>query len=691
MFGIRDAAVDASNTIGGQAAQVGGDALIEQALTDTAVLAAAQARSMNLKLENAASTLELLAAQLTHIYQNPDDYSLVPFEHCRFNTGEKREMQWMLSPSMTGITTGREQDLVQAGVLDETFLIGNMQTLFEQVMTQYPNISCIYTTSYSGVNTAYDDKSPTKITDDVSTDVAQLRTRGWYYTVARDLEPKITDTYQDRFGRGLCITFSAPYYGIDGGFMGVIGMDFLIRDLSENVLQATVGETGYAVLLNVHENAAAIIAAPHLDQANEDDVGFYLGENWRSVLDKIRNADTGVAQSVISDVDCPDIYVIWAPVKMTGWTFLYVLPKDEITAPSELIRSVIGEMTQDVISETTERIVTTIVILFGLTLAVLFGTSFMAARVSKRITNPIRSLAGDVKVIGEGNLQYTSNIKTGDEIEELSLSFQSMTVALKEYIENLANVTAEKERIGAELDVAKQIQASMLPCIFPAFPDREEFDIYASMLPAKEVGGDFYDFFLIDRNTLAVVMADVSGKGVPAALFMVIAKTLIKNNAQYGKSPKEVFETVNNLLCENNEADMFVTTFMGYLDIPTGRFTYVNAGHNFPLIKPAGEDFVWLKEKPGFVLAGMEDMFYKQHEIMLKPGDELFLYTDGITEAVNNDNDLFSDEKLLETANNYRDLPLKEFTVSIKREIDKFAGGAEQADDITMLALRVIT
>lgn len=251
-----------------------------------------------------------------------------------------------------------------------------------------------------------------------------------------------------------------------------------------------------------------------------------------------------------------------------------------------------------------------------------------------------------------------------------------------------ANISVEKERIGAELNVATKIQASMLPCIFPAFPNRKEFDIYASMLPAKEVGGDFYDFFLIDDDKLAVVIADVSGKGVPAALFMVIAKTLLKNNAQYGKSPKEVFETVNDLLCENNEAGMFVTAFMGILDIPTGLFTYVNAGHNPPMIKRMGENCEWLPTKPGFVLAGMDGMSYKQDEITLKQGDVLFMYTDGVTEAVNRQDELFTEPRLLEVANRHKDSELRELLTNIKSEIDLFANGAEQADDITMLAVR---
>ena len=249
-------------------------------------------------------------------------------------------------------------------------------------------------------------------------------------------------------------------------------------------------------------------------------------------------------------------------------------------------------------------------------------------------------------------------------------------------------------RTQSGLNVASKIQQDMLPSVFPAYQDRSEFDIYASMQPAKEVGGDFYDFFLIDDNTLAVVIADVSDKGVPAALFMVITKTIIKNSALSGKNPKEVFETANNILCENNESGMFATAFLGYLDISSGRFIYVNAGHNLPLVrfgngKPSDRRYEWLKADPGFVLAGMGDISFKLHEITLQHGDELFLYTDGVTEAVNEENELYGDLRLLETVNNLRDLPLDELITSMKERIGKFSGRAEQADDITMLALRL--
>lgn len=248
----------------------------------------------------------------------------------------------------------------------------------------------------------------------------------------------------------------------------------------------------------------------------------------------------------------------------------------------------------------------------------------------------------------------------------------------------------------AELNVAKKVQQDMLPCIFPAFPNRIDFDIYATMEPVKEVGGDFYDFFLINRDTICLVIADVSDKGIPAALFMVITKTLIKNNVLLGKKPEEVFEIVNNILCEKNETGMFVTAFLGYLEISSRRFTYVNAGHNPPLLGTDGvgiseRHFDWLPTKPGFVLAGMEDIIYQQVEITLQPGDELFLYTDGVTEAVDLEDKLFGSQLLLEVANKYLDLPLKKFITSVKWEIDRFSNGAEQSDDITMLSLRLLS
>ena len=282
-------------------------------------------------------------------------------------------------------------------------------------------------------------------------------------------------------------------------------------------------------------------------------------------------------------------------------------------------------------------------------------------------------------------------IRTGDEVELLADSFRKMEEDMISYIRSFVEVTAEKERIGAELNVATQIQADMLPRIFPAFPERQEFEVYATMNPAKEVGGDFYDFFLVDDDHLAVVIADVSGKGVPAALFMVIAKTLIKNHAQNRETPGEVFTQTNAQLCEGNDAGLFVTAWMGVLEISTGKFVYVNAGHNPPLLKRAGGQYEWLKSRPGFVLAGMEGIRYRENTLELMPGDTLYLYTDGVTEATSSAQELYGEERLQAALNEASELPVSQLLPRIKNCIDTFVGDAEQFDDITMLGLQYHT
>ncbi|MGI6465214.1 PP2C family protein-serine/threonine phosphatase [Methanobacterium sp.] len=311
------------------------------------------------------------------------------------------------------------------------------------------------------------------------------------------------------------------------------------------------------------------------------------------------------------------------------------------------------------------------------------------------------------------------------EVGILANSFQNMIQDLEVYLENLKRVTSEKEKINAELDVARKIQANMLPQI-NSLGDRDEFSIYATNLPALEVGGDFYDFFMVDDTHLAVVIGDVSGKGVPAALFMVIAKTLIKNQAQLGKKPEEVFATANNLLVEGNDENMFVTSWMGILETTTGRFTYVNAGHNPPLLLhraeslkkegdgqdrfKSGEKYQWLKSKPGFILGGMEDIRYHQECIQLEPGDVIYMYTDGVTEAINQDGEMFGEERLVEAltspienikgqkedctntcgAMGIKSNPKSGFDdmcTEIQSRINEFSGDQEQFDDITILCL----
>lgn len=274
----------------------------------------------------------------------------------------------------------------------------------------------------------------------------------------------------------------------------------------------------------------------------------------------------------------------------------------------------------------------------------------------------------------------------------LGLSSICTTIAgrTRRLLENQIKDSEERQRISTELDVATRIQADMLPCIFPAFPDRPEFDIYASMNPAKEVGGDFYDFFMVDETHLAIVIADVSGKGVPAALFMVIGKTLIKDHTKPNVDLGDVFSEVNALLCESNSEGLFITAFEGVLDLVTGEFCFVNAGHEMPFIARAGNAYEPYKLRAGFVLAGMEDMKYQSGRIQLAPGDKIFQYTDGVTEATNAAHELYGMQRLTDVLAQNTAKPPAELLPAVKADIDAFVGEAPQFDDITMLCMEYL-
>ena len=282
------------------------------------------------------------------------------------------------------------------------------------------------------------------------------------------------------------------------------------------------------------------------------------------------------------------------------------------------------------------------------------------------------------------SLPITSN----DEIGDLYQVIRTMQGKIVEYLDNLTRVTGEKERISAELSIATQIQADMLPRIFPPFPSRHDFDIYATMTPAKEVGGDFYDFFLIDDDHLGLVMADVSGKGVPAALFMVIAKTLIKNRAMMGGGPAEVLRYVNEQLCEGNEAELFVTVWFAIVELSTGRGLAANAGHEHPAIRHKDGQYELVIYRHSPAVATMEGLRFREHSFELKPGDSLFVYTDGVTEATNTADELFGTDRMLEALNRNPDALPPELLPQIKAEIDSFVGEAPQFDDITMMCIQ---
>ena len=301
--------------------------------------------------------------------------------------------------------------------------------------------------------------------------------------------------------------------------------------------------------------------------------------------------------------------------------------------------------------------------------------------IKKLVVQNIRRINKSLSKIANGDLNITVDVRDNEEFASLSNDINSTVETLKQYIEEA------KARFSKDLEIAKQIQHSSLPSVFPPYPNRKDFSIFANMYAAKEVGGDFYDFYLVDENHLAFVIADVSGKGIPGAMFMMTSKTLIKSHIESGLAVNDVFTNVNTQLCENNEAGMFVTAWMGILDLKTGIVKFANAGHNPPLIKHADGTFEYLKSKANFVLAGMEGIRYKEQEIQLEKGDKIYLYTDGVTEAHNDKNELYGEDRLLKCLNSVKDKSVDDICKEIKEDVELFVGTAEQFDDITMLCV----
>ena len=330
--------------------------------------------------------------------------------------------------------------------------------------------------------------------------------------------------------------------------------------------------------------------------------------------------------------------------------------------------------------------------LFILLLVILASGIAAALTVGRRIVKPLNDMTKDISDLNTGRLQFLveEEYRTGDEIEELAEAFADISKRTVLYLDEVKRVTAEKERIGTELELATAIQASQLPHLFPAFPDRPEFDIYASMTPAKEVGGDFYDFFLVDNDHIAMVIADVAGKGVPAALLMMVGRILIRNRIQTGESPAKVLENVNAQLMEGNETGMFVTVWIAVLEISTGRGIAANAGHEHPVLRRADGRFELVKYPHSPAVGLMPDIPFGQHEFMMYPGDTVFLYTDGVAEATDADDQLFGTGRLLEALNRDPDAAPEQILGNVMDGINEFIAGAEQFDDITMMCLKYI-
>lgn len=450
----------------------------------------------------------------------------------------------------------------------------------------------------------------------------------------------------------------------EGARVGLVGATVLLKTLSHITEAIHIGESGAGWVV---DSSGLVVAHPDpalpmkLNLLQSSAAGY---RGLEEIGQRIVRAEPGQGNFVRPDGT--RLVTLFSPIPNTpGWTFGIVLQRSELMErPEQLMRLMVWLMAG----------------MLAIVLLVIIA-------LSRKITAPVLLLKEGVNIVSTGKLDHRLDIRTGDEIQELADAFNRMTADLKEYIKNLTETTAAKERIQSELKVATDIQASLLPRLFPAFPDRPELDIFASMDPAKEVGGDFYDFFFIDQDNLCFLIADVAGKGVPAALYMMVAKTLLKSEGQRLGAPDRILSYVNKVLAADNDNCMFATVFCAILDVTSGEVRFANAGHNPPLLIDS-QGVRYLVLKAGFVLGPMPDAIYQTERLTLQPGDTLFLYTDGVTEATNRADELYGETRLLNALRSRPQDELAQMIHHIRAEVSQHADGAPQSDDVTMMALR---
>jgi len=493
-----------------------------------------------------------------------------------------------------------------------------------------------------------------------------------WYQIPKELgRPGWTEPYFDKGGGNILMaTYSVPFYAnIDGKrrFMGIVTADISLEWMRNMVSSIKILKTGYASLLSKN---GTFITHPSKKLIMNESI-FSIAEErgdsgMRETGKKMIRGETGFFP--YKNIYGQECWVYYAPVQSSGWSLSVLFPMDELM--------------EDIVSLNRTVLFGGIAGILLLSLAVVF--------IAHSITKPLRAFSKAAGEIGSGNLDVElPSVRTGDEVGRLANAFQHMKVSLKDYIAKLTDTTAAKERIESELKIAHDIQMSILPKIFPPFPDKPDtFDLYAVIKPAKEVGGDFYDFFYIDDSHFCFVIGDVSGKGVPASLFMAVTKTLIKGNATGIADPGRILAKVNNDLSDGNDACMFVTIFLSILNTKTGEILYANGGHNPPMIINGGGAAEFLNVPKDIVVGAVAGYAYKTDSATLKQGDSIFTYTDGVTEAMNGKEELFSEKRLHEKLSSTQGKTARDVISYVMEETALFTGDAPQSDDITMMMLQ---
>jgi sigma-B regulation protein RsbU (phosphoserine phosphatase) len=669
IFNIRGTTLSHSDTLGEVAARESQKALETQLRQQMINFVRDKASLVNEKFRIMENQTLMVAEIAGHIYTHKELYQPKPIDYLRPGQEGTLTTYLMTAPGVSF-----------SSIRNEVALAANVSDILRQV-TVVDGLTECYIGGESGyaIVAGRDSFAVNKTDFDVTS-------RGWYAGAKERDGLFWSDVFIDALGRGAGISCAMPFYDESSRtrvLKGVAGSGALLTEVERAINSSKIGQTGYGFLL---DDKGRVIVGPR-EKEPGGGTDRTLGEDYlhsdnpelRELAERMIRRDEGLMELKIAG---ELVFAAYSPLTTIDFSMGIVMSVDEVTAPARSIRQDIIALTGEVAGKINQSFLTILLIIAAVILLTAGIALSVALRLSRSLTDPIVKLCKGAEIIGAGDLNYQLEDNSHDEIGVLAGTFNRM-------IRDIKMINGEKERINGELAAAADIQNSMLPRIFPRFSNRVELILCAKMMPAKEVGGDFYDFFYLDREEthIACVIADVSGKGVPASLFMVIAKTLLKIHLLSCVDPAETLETVNKLLYEDNPQSMFVTVFICTLDLVTGQMTYANGGHNPPLLSLAGEPYRFMRLEKGVPLGMFAESRYRSCALDLQAGDKLYLYTDGVNEAMNEEGEQFGNDRFLERANAFRDLPPEEFDGAIRRELARFAGGAEQSDDITTLAV----
>ena len=652
------------------------DAVVADSLVSKTEMAAMLADDLFTKL---SSTVQILADSAEALLQAPELYPARPFAL------PDASMDGKITLQLVGETGSMPED---PATLEKLGLLANLSDMMT-ALYRNAGTSSVYIAVPEGYMLCVDDKSGARIDEQGNIRTIPIRERPWYVGAAQSNSIFFTDVLQDVFTGEIGITCTIPIRQ-NGRLVAVAAADMFLDQMAEAVSNS--GDVvHYTCIIN---NQGHVVFSPQnqgtlraRNAEDAEDLRFSEQEDLAAFVRDALNGTTGVREL---DMDGDRVYLAGAPVETLGWAVVSLVDKAATERPAVMMQEQFDSALNEATASYNQGVARSKQTILILILLILVLGSAAALTVSKRIVKPLETMTQKVRSLGGKNLQFMmeDDYRTGDEIEILAESFATLSTKTLQYVDQVQRVTAEKERIGAELTMANAIQRSQLPRLFPPFPNRHEFNLFATMKPAKEVGGDFYDCFMVDNDHVALVMADVSGKGVPAALFMMVTRMLIKSRIQSGESPSEALTNVNRQLCESNELGFFVTAWLAVLEISTGKGVAVNAGHEHPVLRRSGEKYELILYRHSLALAALDGVQFKQHEFQLCPGDSIFVYTDGVTEATSSEKELFGTERMLESLNKEPDAEPDEILANVMGDINRFMDGEDQFDDITMMCLK---